>query len=92
MSRSGLSMSIVFRNSGCSTARKGRFEVIKNTISCSLQAVGVNLGISFLVEAYAYYQFVYLALRIIHLLRNATRALGHVLSHYISYARHGAEE
>ena len=50
--------------SGQST-RKGRFEVIKNTISCSLQAVGVNLGISFLVEAYAYYQFVYLALRII---------------------------
>ena len=61
-------MSIAFRNSGCSIARKDRFEVIKNTINCSLQAVGVNLGISFLVEAYAYYQFVYLALRIIHLL------------------------
>ena len=85
-------MSIAFWNSECSIAQKGRFEIIKNTISCSLQAVGVNLGISFLVEAYAYYQLVYLALRIIHLLRNATRALGHVLSHYISYARHGAEE
>jgi hypothetical protein len=85
-------MSIAFRNSGYSKARKGRFEVIKNTISYSLQAVGVNFGISFLVEAYAYYQFVYLALRIIHLLRNATRVLVHLLSRHISYARYDAGE
>jgi hypothetical protein len=52
----------------------------------------MNLGISFLVEAYVYYQFVYLALRIIHLLCNVTRVLDHLLSCYISYARYDAEE
>ena len=56
-------MSIAFWNSECSIAQKGRFEIIKNTISCSLQAIRVNLGISFLVEAYAYYQFVYLVFK-----------------------------
>src|SRR6266403_1313220 len=64
MSRSGLNMSIAFWNSGCSTARKGRFEDIKNTISCSLQAAWVNAGMPFALEAYAYYQFVHFALRI----------------------------
>jgi hypothetical protein len=47
---------------------------------------------TFALEAYAYYQFVYLALRIIYLLQNVTSILGHVLSHYISYAWHGTEE
>ena len=44
-------MSIAFRNSGCSTARKERFEVIKNTTSCSLHVlsshftIGESIGI-----------------------------------------------
>lgn len=95
MSRSDLSMSIAFQNSGCSTVRNGRFEDIKNTISCSLQAAGVNLGISFAIETYAYYQFVHLAMRIIHLpwirLRIAS-VPDDFLSHHISYALHDAEE
>jgi hypothetical protein len=64
MLRSGLNMSIAFRNSGYSTARKGRFENIKNIISCSLQAAWVNAGMAFALEAYAYYQFIYLVMRI----------------------------
>ena len=51
MSRSGLSISMAFQNLGCSTARNGKFEDIKNTINYSFQAAGVNLGISFTVEA-----------------------------------------
>ena len=67
MLRSGLSISMAFRNSGCSTAWNGRFENIKKTISCSLQAAWVNTGTFFVLEAYVYYQFVLLALRIINL-------------------------
>ena len=58
---------MTFRNLGCLTAQNGRFKDIKNTINCFLQAAGVNLEISFTVEAYIYYQFVYLNMRIIHL-------------------------
>jgi hypothetical protein len=83
---------MAFRNSGCSTARKGRFEDIKKTISCSLQAAWLNAGMNFWLEAYAYYQFMRLALRIIHLLQIATTVLDQFLSRHISYARHGAEE
>ena len=64
MSRSGLNMSMAFRNSGCSTARKGRFEDIKNTISCSLQAARVNAGMTFELETYEYNQFVHFAMKI----------------------------
>jgi hypothetical protein len=83
---------MAFRNSGCSTARKGRFEDIKKTISCSLQAAWVNFGMTLALEAYACYQFVYLVLRINHLLRIAIRVLDYFLTRRISYARHGAEE
>ena len=61
-------MSIAFRNSGCSTARKGRFDDIKNTISCSLQAAWVNAGMAFLLETYPYYQFIHFVMRIIHVM------------------------
>ena len=48
-------MSMAFQNSGCSIARKGRFDNIKKTISCSLYAAWVNLGMTFALEAYIYY-------------------------------------
>jgi hypothetical protein len=94
MSRSGLSISMAFRNSGCSTARNGRFENIKNTINCFLQAAGVNLEISFTVEAYIYYQFVHLNMRIIHLLllQIVTRVPDNFLIHHISYTQHDIKE
>ena len=57
-------MSMAFRNWGCSTARKGRFDDIKNAINYSLQAAWVNAGMAFTLEDYAYYQFIYFALRI----------------------------
>ena len=92
MSRSGLNMSMALRNSGYSTARKGRFDDITKTISCSLHAAWVNAGMAFALEVYAYYQFDHFALRTIHLLQIATRVLDQFLSHRISYAQHGAEE
>jgi hypothetical protein len=48
-------------------AQNGRFEDIKKTISYSFQAAWVNTGTFFVLEAYVYYQFVLLALRIINL-------------------------
>jgi hypothetical protein len=57
-------MSMAFRNSEYSTARKGRFDDIKNTISYSLQAAWENTGMAFTLEAYEYYQFVHFTLRI----------------------------
>jgi hypothetical protein len=94
MSRSDLSISMTFRNLGCLTAQNGRFKDIKNTINCFLQAAGVNLEISFTVEAYIYYQFVYLNMRIIHLplLQIVTRVFDDFLSHHISYAQHDTKE
>jgi hypothetical protein len=68
MSKSGLNMSIAFWNSGCSTARNGRIDDIKNTISCSLQAAWVNTGMALSLETYPYYQFIHFVIRIIHLL------------------------
>ena len=96
MSRSGLSISIAFRNSGCSIARKGRFEDIKKIISCSLQATWLNAGMTFELEAYPYYQFVHSVTRVIHLLwfwlQIVTIVLDRFLSRHISYAQHDAEE
>jgi hypothetical protein len=94
MLRSGLSISIAFQNSGCSIVWNGRFEDIKNTINYSLQAAGVNLRISFTVEAYIYYQFVHLNIRIIHLplLRIVIRVPDNFLIYYISYAQYDAKE
>jgi hypothetical protein len=87
---------MAFRNSGCSTARKGRFDDIKNTINCSLQAAWVNAGIAFALETYAYYQFVHFALRFIYLpwflLQIVITVPVQFLSHHISYAQHAAEE
>ena len=68
------------------------FEDNKKTISCSLQAAWLNTGMTFALEAYTYYQFVHLVLKIIHLLQIATRVLDELLSCHISYARHDAEE
>jgi hypothetical protein len=67
MLRSGLSISMAFQNSRCSTAWNGRFEDIKKTVSYSLQAAWVDTEMSFVLEAYVYYQFVLLVLRIINL-------------------------
>jgi hypothetical protein len=74
-------------------ARNGRFEVIKKTINCSLQAAWMNTGIFLVLEAYVYYQFVFLALRIINLqLQIATRVPDDFSSHHISYAQNGTKE
>ena len=83
-----------FPELGVLNSLDGRFDDIKNTINCSLHVASVNLGISLIVEAYVYYQFVYLDLRIIHLplLRIVTRVPDDFLSHHISYAQYDAEE
>ena len=74
-------------------AQNGRFEDIKKTINCSLHAAWVNTGMSLVLEAYVYYQFVLLALRIINLqLQIVTRVPDDFLSYHISYAQNGAEE
>ena len=89
-------MSMAFRNSGCLTARKGRFDDIKNTISCSLQAAWVNAGMAFVLEAYEYYQFVHFTLRIYLLTMvpapNCDKSPCPVFELLHSYAQHGAKE
>ena len=71
----------------------GGLRISKKIINCSLQAAWVNTGMSLVLEAYVYYQFVPLALRIVNLqLQIATRVPDDFLSHHISYAQNGAEE
>ena len=83
-----------FPKLGVLNSLEWKVDDIKNTINCSLHAASVNLEISLTVEAYVYYQFVYLDLRIIHLLllRIVTRVPDDFLSYHISYTQHDTEE